>query len=149
MTRFRKPLLVLLSALLIFLASWSGYNFAYAADLMDWDCGGASCATNDSRAMLNLVAIFGAIAATVVSGSAVGLIGPAITIGSVTFWFRRGFEDAIVAGHTPEASVGGVMTFTVVMFIIAALFFVGWVWMCISRARWRRKRDRRLAQSNA
>lgn len=138
LTRYRRPLFLVASILLLALACWGGYGFAYAADLMEWDCGGGSCATNDPRSLGLVVAIFGTVGAVLLSGFAVGLIGPAIAIAAAAFSFRRGLEDAISAGHTAAGSVGVPMTFTTIAFVVAGLCVVGWIWMLVSRAQGRR-----------
>lgn len=138
LTRYRKPVFLGLSLALIALACWGGYGFAYAADLMEWDCGGGSCATNDPRSLGMLVMLLGTVGAVLLSGFAIGLIGPAISIAAAAFWFRRGLEDAIAAGHTPAASVGVPLTLTTIAFVVAGLCVVGWIWMLVSRAQGRR-----------
>lgn len=138
LTRYRRPIFAAAAALLVVLACWAGYGFAYAADLMEWDCGGGSCATNDPRSLGLVVALFGTVGAVLLSGFSIGLIGPAVAISAAAFWFRRGLEDAIAAGHTPAATVGVPMTFTTIAFVVAALCVVGWIWMLVSRAQGRR-----------
>lgn len=138
LTRYRRPLFLIASILLLALSCWAGYSFAYSADLIEWDCGGGSCATNDARSLGMPVALLGTVGAVLLSGFAVGLLGPAVAIAASAFWFRRGLEDAITAGHTPASSVGTPMTFTIIAFVVAGLCVIGWVWMLIGRAQGRR-----------
>lgn len=138
LTRYRRPLFLAAAIVLAALACWAGYSFAFAADLMEWDCGGGGCATNDPRSLGMLVALLGTVGAVLLSGFAVGLIGPAVAIAASAFWFRRGIEDAIAAGHTQASTVGTPMTATTIAFIVAGLCVVGWVWMLVGRVRGRR-----------
>ncbi|WP_353112633.1 hypothetical protein [Microbacterium sp.] len=148
--RHGKLIAGIAAAILTVLACIGGYSFALSADLISWDCGGGSCATNDLRSMGLTVAILGAIAASVLGMYAVGLLAPAVALAATAFWFRRGLDDAVAAGNSRAETLGAPMTMTVVVFVVAGLCLVGWIVMSVAnlryRARLRRHRETRAAE---
>ena len=135
----RKVLAAVGAIVLVAVATWAAYTFAYTADQMDWDCGGGSCATNDPRSFAMPLALLGTVGAVLLSGYAVGLIGPAITIALPAWFFRMGVLDAVEAGFSPEGSVTAPMVVTTIALIVAAVCAVAWIPMLLGDVRVRRR----------
>ncbi len=102
---------------------------------MSWDCGGGSCATNDPRSLSMLTAITGTILACLLGALAVGLIGPAITIATVSWGFKQGLHAAVLDGYSDPATLNAPLTLTTIGFVVAGLCLVCWLPMFISNRR--------------
>lgn len=128
-TRYRKQTAGVIAVLLVGIAAYCGYAFAYFADQMRWDCGGGSCATNDWRAVTMPGMILALIGACVLGGYAAGLIIPAIAIGLTSWAFRYGLDRGVAEGFSNPATLGFPHTVTTIGFVIAGLCIIGWLVM--------------------